>query len=111
MDFLSIAGFALNVVSYLKENPLDFGDKIEEPVAVAETAPKSRALADIKMPVEPRVVQQQKLASHNPKGVGSYQKRTTVRDGGQLSMARVEAEAEASDDLLAEKTKSRTKLT
>ncbi len=109
MDFLSIAGFALNVASYLKENPLDFDSKAEEPVAVAETVPKSRALADIKMPVDPREIETKDPVSRYPKGLGSYQKRTSVGNGGQISMARVQAKAEDSGSLMPGQSVSRPK--
>lgn len=104
MDILSVAGFALNVVSYLKENPIDFDNKIDEPVAVAEDAPRSKALADIKMPLAPsRIARQQAVARpqqelYLPKNDTSYRKRTSVGNGGQISMARINSSSSSIEE-------------
>ncbi len=111
MDFLSIAGFALNVASYLKENPLEFAQKEEEPVAISRVDDGagrglewsadggadrggdrgSRALADISLalPKEPPAASGQER--RYPQGVSGYQKRTQVDQEGQIRLVRATA--------------------
>ncbi len=96
MDFLSIAGFALNVASYLKENPVDL-KVTETPVAAEALEKKSKGIADLQLPaVVPRP--QDKREHRYPKGVSAYQQQTSVNQEGQISMSRIDEKQAAPEE-------------
>ena len=68
MDILSVAGFALNVYSYLQENPFNFVDEPTNQV-VAEQITEESKLEDLTMlsllPTEPRPAEENRVERNN----------------------------------------------
>ncbi len=92
MDPLSVAGFALNVISYLKNNPIDFETEAEQPPAAVEQPVVSRSSA-----VEPEqkslpALYAQRDEPRYPQGVSRFHKKTSVNQSGQISMAKIQPE-------------------
>jgi hypothetical protein len=129
MDFLSIAGFALNVVSYLKENPIEI--ELEPPTAVVDTMvsekpaiaeelqpKKLKGLSDIVLPTAPVVLAKTKPQHHylkggSPKKITTYRKKTSVGEGGEISMVRTRSgnldSGMGQTDLLPRKVEAKSK--
>ncbi len=107
MDILSIAGFALNVVSYLKENPL--AADASEPIAVEQVAESGAIIPDLtpmtvaqakpagELTKEKVYLKPSKPRNHSGKvsdGGGEPplskkvpKKKTTIGEDGQIRMA------------------------